>query len=168
MWKSRVGPKPKQGITTDALSNGNIAKLSSKYLSFHIQSVLSWVAPKKLLFAETVTSQRAVSKLLLSACSYITHLQTCSGMLREHRGNGNVKSVETMGWGAMLSNSVFWTRPGCYGHKLTARAATYVRLGPSASIMHRRRFETQLSLRVYGQLTVAKAQAVISCSCSSK
>lgn len=69
---------------------------------------------KKLLFAETVSSQRAVNKLLLSACSYLTHLQTCSGMLGEHRGSGNVKSVETMGWGAMLSKSVFRTQPGCH------------------------------------------------------
>ena len=52
-------------------------------------------------------------------------------MLREHRGSGNGKSVETMGWGAMLSKSIFWTQPGCYGHKLTTGAVTYARLGPS-------------------------------------
>lgn len=31
----------------------------------------------------------------------------------------------------MLSNSIFWTQPGCYGHKLTTGAVTYARLGPS-------------------------------------
>lgn len=50
-------------------------------------------------------------------------------MLREHRGSGNGKSVETMGWGAI--NSVFWTRFGFYGYKLTAGAVAYARLGPS-------------------------------------
>lgn len=52
-------------------------------------------------------------------------------MLREHRGSGNGKRMETMGWGAMLSNSVFWTRFGFYGYKLTAGAVAYARLGPS-------------------------------------
>lgn len=135
-WCEKVGwvINPSRESTTVALSNGNIVKLSSKYHVSTHNLCYSELPLKKLLFAETITGQWAVNKLLLSACSYITYLQTCSGMLREHRGSRNVKSVETMGWGAMLSNSIFWTWPCCYGHKLTAGAVTYARLGPS--ILH--------------------------------